>query len=146
MMEEGVDGRLNFLDVTIISNNGFIQFDWFHKPTFSGRYLHFESRHPLCHKRGITIGLTDKVFRLSHPAFHQGNFELIIKILMDNGYPIPFIFHTVNERLKTFFSSFDGVRVGGGTLVGCDKSNTMTANTDDNISTNKITYYLMYHT
>jgi len=36
-MEEGVDGRLNFLNVTIISNNGFIQFDWFHKPTFSGR-------------------------------------------------------------------------------------------------------------
>lgn len=42
-MEEGVDNRLNFLDVTMILKNNFIKFDWYHKPTFSGRYLNFES-------------------------------------------------------------------------------------------------------
>ncbi|XP_025266265.1 uncharacterized protein LOC112638541 isoform X2 [Camponotus floridanus] len=49
-MEESADNRLNFLDVTIILEDGLIHFNWFHKPTFSGRYLHFESRHPLCQK------------------------------------------------------------------------------------------------
>jgi len=29
--------KLNFLDVTLITIT--IEFDWFHKPTFSGRYL-----------------------------------------------------------------------------------------------------------
>lgn len=92
-IEERDDNRLNFLDVTIISNNGFIYFNWFQKPTFSGRYLHFESRHPLCHKRGIVIGLTDKVLRLSHPKFHQTNFEFIINILLHNGYPLAFVLY-----------------------------------------------------
>lgn len=102
-IEEGVDDRLNFLDITIILNNGLIEFNWFHKPTFSGRYLHFESRHPLCQKRGIIISLTDKVFRLSHPKFHKENFELIINILLNNGYPLSFIFHTIDDRLKKLF-------------------------------------------
>ncbi|XP_071574822.1 uncharacterized protein [Temnothorax nylanderi] len=55
-MEEETNNRLNFLDVTLIQMNNFIIFDWYHKPTFSGRCLHFESRHPLCQKRGTAIG------------------------------------------------------------------------------------------
>lgn len=47
-MKEGNDNRLNFLDVTIMVNNNLIKFDWYHKPTFSGRFLNFESQHPLC--------------------------------------------------------------------------------------------------
>jgi len=31
--------KLNFLDVTIINNEGKIEFDWYQKPTFSGRIL-----------------------------------------------------------------------------------------------------------
>jgi len=34
-MEVG-DDRLNFLDVTLIVNNNIIEFDWYHKLTFSG--------------------------------------------------------------------------------------------------------------
>ena|SRR5436190_6044979 len=50
-MEEGVNNRLNFLDVSIIIKEGVIEFDWFHKTTFSGRYLNFNSWHPICHKK-----------------------------------------------------------------------------------------------
>ncbi|XP_070170887.1 uncharacterized protein [Polyergus mexicanus] len=46
-MEEGVDNRLNFLDITIIIKDSLIEFDWYHKPTFSGKYLNFGSQHPL---------------------------------------------------------------------------------------------------
>ncbi|XP_070169669.1 uncharacterized protein [Polyergus mexicanus] len=75
-MEEEADNRLNFLDTTIILENNIINFDWYHKPTYSGRYLNFESRHPLCQKKGTAISLIDRAFRLSHPRFHQKNFEL----------------------------------------------------------------------
>ncbi|XP_018310412.1 uncharacterized protein [Mycetomoellerius zeteki] len=37
-MEVGSD-RLNFLDVVMIRDNETIEFDWYHKPTFSGRYF-----------------------------------------------------------------------------------------------------------
>jgi len=33
--------RLNFLDVTVIRDNELIEFNWYHKPTFSDRYLNF---------------------------------------------------------------------------------------------------------
>jgi len=38
-VEERVGNKLNFLDVMIIVTNNSIQFDWYHKLTFSGRYL-----------------------------------------------------------------------------------------------------------
>ena len=43
--------KVKFLDVTIIANNNRIEFDWFHKATFSWRYLNYESRHPLSYKK-----------------------------------------------------------------------------------------------
>ena len=39
--------RINFLDITIIKENTILEFDWYHKPTFSGRYLNFLSAHPM---------------------------------------------------------------------------------------------------
>ena len=99
-LEEGTDNRLNFLDVTVMIRDNKIEFNWFHKPTFSGRYLNFESQHPLCHKIGTIIGLIDRAFLLSHPRFHQQNLNFAINILLDNGYPLNLIFQTLHNRLK----------------------------------------------
>jgi len=85
-MEIAEDNKINFLDVTLISDNNFLIFDWYHKDTFSGRYLHFLSQHSLCQKRGTIIGLIDKVFRLSHPVYHYKNIKMAINILLNNGY------------------------------------------------------------
>ncbi|XP_071649570.1 uncharacterized protein [Temnothorax longispinosus] len=97
------DNKLNFLDTTIINNNGLIEFDWYHKPTFSGRYLNYYSCHPSSQKRGTIIGLIDRAFLLSHPRFHRKNLELIISILLNNDYPLDLIFNTIHERLKSLF-------------------------------------------
>lgn len=56
---------VNFLDVTIISQDNHLKFDWYYKPTYSGRYLHFTSQHPVCHKRGVVYSLIDRMFLLS---------------------------------------------------------------------------------
>ena len=100
-MEIGVNDKLNFLDVTLILNNERLIFDWYHKPTFSGRYLNFSSQHPICQKRGTVIGLIDRVIHLSHPNFHSKNFSLIIEILLNNNYPLDFIFKTIQDRIKS---------------------------------------------
>jgi len=39
-LEVGGD-KLNFLDVTIMKNNNKLEFNWYHKPTFLGRYLNY---------------------------------------------------------------------------------------------------------
>ncbi|KYN17046.1 hypothetical protein ALC57_10682 [Trachymyrmex cornetzi] len=73
------------------------------KPTFSGRYLNFLSSHPLSQKRGVIFGMIDRVFFLSHPRFHQRNIISVIDILLNNDYPLDFIFKTINLRLKSLF-------------------------------------------
>ncbi|KYN22422.1 hypothetical protein ALC57_05184 [Trachymyrmex cornetzi] len=103
-VEKGGD-KIDFLDVSIfIHNNKFI-FDWYRKPTFSGRFLNFLSNHPLSQKRGTVFSLVDRAFLLSDYRFHYKNLTFIINILLDNDYPIKFIFETVNQRIKYLIKS-----------------------------------------
>jgi hypothetical protein len=99
-VEVGGD-KLNFLDVTLIKGNNGLEFDWFHKPTFSGRYLNFMSQHPVSQKRGTIMGMVDRAFLLSHPRYHQKNIKFIIDTLLSNDYPLTFIFDTINTRIKS---------------------------------------------
>ncbi|KYQ53233.1 hypothetical protein ALC60_07637, partial [Trachymyrmex zeteki] len=70
--------RLNFLDVTLINDNGTLEFNVFHKLTFSGRYLSFLS-----------------------PKYHEDNLNFIVNTFLENDYPMKFIFDTINSRLRS---------------------------------------------
>ena len=91
---------LNFLDIKLIRTNNFLTIDWYHKDTFSGRYLSYYSSHPQCHKIGTIYGLVDRAVLLSAPRFHQKNLEMVIQLLRDNGYPLELIFNKINLRFK----------------------------------------------
>jgi len=97
-MEVGGD-ILNFLDLTLIRENDRLISNWYTKPTFSGRFLNFFSQHPLAHKKGTIISLIDRVLLLSHPMFHNENLDFVVKVLLENGYPLHLIFSTIRRRL-----------------------------------------------
>jgi len=92
---------LSFLDLLLTIKDDTLFIDWFHKRSFSGRFLSFYSGHSLCHKVGMMYGLVDRAFLLSHTIFYKKNLQLVIELLMDNGYPLDFIFKIVNSRFKT---------------------------------------------
>ncbi|KYQ49768.1 hypothetical protein ALC60_11170 [Trachymyrmex zeteki] len=96
-------GRLNFLDTTIIVEKNRIIFDRFQKSTCSGRFLNFHSHHPFCHKRGVIIGAVDRIILLSHPKFQEKNLVDAIHTFLENGYPLHFIFSTIQNRLFFHF-------------------------------------------
>ncbi|KYN27931.1 hypothetical protein ALC57_02677, partial [Trachymyrmex cornetzi] len=75
-------------------------FDWYRKPTFSGRFLNYMSNHPVSQKRGMIFSLVDRAFLLSDVCFHNKNLRFIIETLLNNDYPMAFIFNTVNQRIK----------------------------------------------
>jgi len=102
-MESEVNRSINFLDLTLQIKNNTIVTDWFHKSTFSGRYLSFFSNHPISHKIGTIYGLVDHAINLSHPSFYEKNLRNCIEILLDNGYPLDLIFDKINLRLKKLF-------------------------------------------
>jgi len=95
---------INFLDTTIMIRNNRILFDWFHKSIFSARYLNYLSQHPLSQKKGTIIELIDRIFLLSHPKFHQKNFAFIIRVLLENDYPLGFIFNAIESRIKSLIN------------------------------------------
>ncbi|KYM95528.1 hypothetical protein ALC62_13958 [Cyphomyrmex costatus] len=97
--------KLNFLDITIIKNNNYLIYDLYQKPTSSGRYLNFFSQHHHSRKIGVIISLADRILHLSHPNFHQVNFDKIIKILLNNGNPLDLIFNTINKRIHKKLNS-----------------------------------------
>jgi len=99
-MEIGGD-KLNYLDVILIRNQDRIEFNWYHKPMFSGRYLNFLSHHPISQKRSTVYGLVDRCFLLSHLKYHPENLNFLIQILLENDYPLKFIFDNINNRLKS---------------------------------------------
>ncbi|KYN10015.1 hypothetical protein ALC57_17849, partial [Trachymyrmex cornetzi] len=109
---EVVSNSINFLDTTIILKNNSLMFDWYQKPTFSGRFLNFLSQHPILQKKGIIFNLGgggDKVFYISHPQFHKKNLEFVVRIFLENDYPLNFIFDNINEkkRVKTLINKLN---------------------------------------
>jgi len=50
------------------------------------------------------MSVIDRIFLLSHPRFHQKNFDFIINTFLDNGYPMNFIFETISIRLRNLFN------------------------------------------
>ncbi|XP_024874672.1 uncharacterized protein LOC112456404 [Temnothorax curvispinosus] len=52
------NGKLSFLDTTVIREGGSLLTNWFRKPTFSGRYINYFSNHPMKYK--INIKIVDK--------------------------------------------------------------------------------------
>jgi len=47
--------------------------------------------------------MVDRAILLSHPTFQQDNLKMVIKVLLNNDYPIEFIFNTINSRLDYLF-------------------------------------------
>jgi len=53
---------LSFLDLLLEVVDNKIKIDWFHKKTFSGRFLFYFSNHPICQKIGTIYNLVDRAF------------------------------------------------------------------------------------
>lgn len=50
------DNSLNFLDVKMTIKDNLLTFDWYHKSSFSGRFLNFFFfNHPLSQKKSVII-------------------------------------------------------------------------------------------
>jgi len=55
-------------------------------------------------KRGTIMGLVDRAFLLSHSEFYQKNLEFIIGILLNNDYPLNFIFKIMTDIIKSLIN------------------------------------------
>lgn len=91
-MEVEQDGAIPFLDVLVSRDSqGYVCTDWYHKPSWSGRYCNFASNLPIQYKKNTISMLTRKAITLSHPSFHQKNLEIVKKTLVEYSYPVKLV-------------------------------------------------------
>lgn len=94
--EEEEDGKLNYLDLTVIRCDDKFEFDIFRKQTSTGRYITSDSYHPFKHKlaafhsmifRALNTPMTDErleneIQRIKQIAYTNGYTELLINELV----------------------------------------------------------------
>lgn len=99
--ETEINNSINFLDLKLIKqDNGTIIFDWYMKPTFSGRFLNYNSQHPPCQKIAMVYNLIDRAVKLTDKKFHDKNIKIAEEYLTMNNYPTNFIKKYTQKRLK----------------------------------------------
>ena len=81
------NNRINFLDTTVIRNNGKLLTNWYLKPTSSGRYINYHSNHPFKYKVNTINNLVDHAILLSDERFHKNNLHMVKRILSNNCFP-----------------------------------------------------------
>ena len=82
------NSRLNFLDTLVIRSNNKLTTNWYHKPSWSGRYINFFSVHPMQHKVGLIKGLIDRAILLSDPEYRPAIYSLLKILLNVMGIPL----------------------------------------------------------
>ncbi|XP_068989277.1 uncharacterized protein [Neodiprion pinetum] len=97
--------RISFLDVLIINDNQLIKTDWFHKVTWSQRYLNYHSHHPRSYKIGTINCLLDRAIRLSSMEYHKKNLSLIQQVLSKNDYPPRLLNKHIQFKYDSILSS-----------------------------------------
>lgn len=100
--EEETDQKLAFLDTLCIRDGQRIKTNWYHKSTWSGRYLNYKSHLPIIYKRNTISILTNKILDLADPEFHKENFTLLRNTLTNNGYPRKL----VNDIIQTTINKY----------------------------------------
>lgn len=118
-----IDCKISYLEVELIREIGSIISKWYRKPTYSGRFINFNSHHTIQQKRAIIYCLVEKAIKLSHPRFHADNIKLVKTLLKENGYPIKFINIHISNILHH-------VSDNNNTLV-CDESQTSNCDNDN---------------
>ena len=99
-VEKLQNNSISFLDLKIIIKDHKIITDWYKKPTFSGRYLNYNSHHPITNKIAIIYCLIDKAIKLSDTSFHNTNISFIKSVLEKNDYPPEFVDFYIKKRLR----------------------------------------------
>lgn len=102
-VEWEVDGKLPFLDVLVIRDNGKLSFSVYRKPTHSGSYLHYFSNHSVQVKRSMASGLFLRALRICSPQYLDQELNCIKKQLSKLAYPDWFLDKSLSVAKSNFY-------------------------------------------
>ena len=86
-IEEEKNNKLAYLDTLVIRDNNNIRFDWYKKPTSSGRLMNFYSKHPKNIIMNTAKNFTRRVLNISDRIYWKKNIANIKQTLHNNNFP-----------------------------------------------------------
>ena len=86
-IEEENECSVPFLDTKVIREGTTLRTDWYTKPTYSGRYINYESYHPSSMKNNVIVNMKNKILDISHTSYKQKNLHRFYNIMKQNAYP-----------------------------------------------------------
>lgn len=105
-LEKSTQNVINFLDMSLkINNQNKIETSWYTKPTWSGRYTNFHSKHPMSHKKSVIIGIIDRAIKLSSCNHREKAINKAKDILKKNSYPEKLINQITKKRIHLYYNS-----------------------------------------
>ena len=145
--ESEKEGRLPFLDMEIINNNGSLASKWYRKPTDTGLSLNFHSLAPMKYKRSVVTSFVYRIFRAcsSWLYFHEG-ISQAKTILANNQYPESFIDHVIKDTLHKILANPEVESVSSNDSSNISVNSSIDSNTCLNHFDNKDNLIFSLHT
>ena len=97
--------KIIFLDLTLIRKDESIKTSWYQKPTWSGRYLNYNSHHPKNQKLSVIIGLIDRAVQLTSPEYRPEALKKARDVLKSNHFPQKLINRIFKQRIHKFYNN-----------------------------------------
>ncbi|XP_055853213.1 uncharacterized protein LOC129916968 [Episyrphus balteatus] len=91
------NGELPYLDVLVKRKNNRLVFDWYKKPTSSGRLINFNSKQPKHVIINTAKNFVNRVLDISDIVFRQKNIKIITNTLLSNSFPLKIIRTILNQ-------------------------------------------------
>ena len=90
-VELEVNESLPFLDIRIHRDICGFRFSWYHKPSWTGSLLHYNSFVPLTWKIGLMKGFKSRILRICSPEYLTSAIHELTDVFSSNGYPLNLI-------------------------------------------------------
>lgn len=91
---------ISFSDYLVKRESGKLYTDWYRKPFWSRRYLHFNTFVPTKYKISDVNSLVDGAVWLFNHAYRNKNLDLVERTWLENDCPNKFFVKFMNERME----------------------------------------------
>lgn len=99
------NNQLNFLDVSVKRENHCLTTAWYTKPTWSGRYMSFNSEQPSTYKKNVVTNLVSRAISLTNPKDRMIQLKKVKQALKTNSYPEKMIDSTIKKETYKYYNN-----------------------------------------
>ena len=101
-MEKEANQTLSFLDVKVDKSEKQFQRSVYRKPTFTGRYMRWDSFAPFKRKTNLIETLVHRALVICPPGKVKQELDCIRSILKNSGYPKTIINSSISKKISRF--------------------------------------------